>query len=178
MRTFVTSDLHLGHENILRHCRRPFKTIEEMDSVIIERWNEIITERDQVYVLGDFSLGSPAVCKSYLRQLRGRKFLVRGNHDRVQGSTAPSEWDYVSAYCEVKHPSPVEESRDLKVVMFHFPIERWNGQHHGAVHLHGHSHCPVVSRRERHGRLDVGVDGNDFRPWLLQDAVWEAMRGA
>ena len=37
--TFFTSDLHLGHRNIIRLCGRPFASLEEMDETLIRRWN-------------------------------------------------------------------------------------------------------------------------------------------
>ena len=40
--TFFTSDQHLGHKNIIRLCNRPFKTLEEMKNVLVERWNASI----------------------------------------------------------------------------------------------------------------------------------------
>lgn len=33
--TFFTSDLHLGHRNIIRLCGRPFASLEEMDEALI-----------------------------------------------------------------------------------------------------------------------------------------------
>ena len=55
MKTFVISDLHLGHKNIIKLCDRPFKSLEEMDNVIINNWNKVVTDEDIVYVLGDFA---------------------------------------------------------------------------------------------------------------------------
>lgn len=52
---FVTSDLHFGHKNIIQYENRPFKNIEEMDRKLIKNWNEIISENDTTYILGDFS---------------------------------------------------------------------------------------------------------------------------
>ena len=43
---FFTSDLHLGHENCIRLCNRPFSSIEEMDETLIENWNRKITGKD------------------------------------------------------------------------------------------------------------------------------------
>ena len=51
---FFTSDLHFGHENVLKMDNRPFKTVDEMDAELIKRWNKKVNKGDIVYVLGDF----------------------------------------------------------------------------------------------------------------------------
>lgn len=50
---YFTSDLHLGHENVIKLCNRPFDSIEEMDEALIRNWNRKVTNGDTVYVLGD-----------------------------------------------------------------------------------------------------------------------------
>ena len=50
---FYTSDLHLGHANVIRFDKRPFADVEEMDQYIITRWNNRVSEDDTVYILGD-----------------------------------------------------------------------------------------------------------------------------
>lgn len=48
---YFTSDLHLGHKNILRLCDRPFASIEEMDDVLMDNWNRKIHRDDTVYII-------------------------------------------------------------------------------------------------------------------------------
>lgn len=57
-----TSDLHLGHKNIIQYCHRnatncgiDFETLEEMDNFLIRKWNMKVNDDDEVYILGDFS---------------------------------------------------------------------------------------------------------------------------
>ena len=78
-----TSDLHLGHKNILKLCNRPFSSIEEMDAVLIENWNRKVHKNDQVYILGDLMYRNEKLPEEYLRQLNGKKHLITGNHDRA-----------------------------------------------------------------------------------------------
>ena len=35
---YYTADPHLGHQNIIHHCNRPFADVEEMNEVIIGNW--------------------------------------------------------------------------------------------------------------------------------------------
>ena len=79
---FFTSDLHLGHRNIIRLCNRPFSSIDEMDECLIEKWNKKVTNADTVYILGDLMFRNEKPPEEYLRQLRGKKHLIIGNHDR------------------------------------------------------------------------------------------------
>lgn len=77
---FFTADTHFGHANILKLCGRPFATIEEMNDVMIGKWNNRVKGTDMVYIVGDmFFRCSDA--ETILKQLKGKKRLVIGNHD-------------------------------------------------------------------------------------------------
>ncbi|MEE8606727.1 MAG: hypothetical protein V3S55_03905 [Nitrospiraceae bacterium] len=85
MRTFVISDLHMGHKNILNFTindgekLRTFRDIHEMHSVIMDRWCQVVLPSDKVYVLGDVAMTRPGL--ELLSTLPGKKRLIRGNHD-------------------------------------------------------------------------------------------------
>ena len=77
---FFTADTHFGHANILKLCGRPFDTIEEMNEVMIGKWNDRVKGTDTVYIVGDmFFRCSDA--ETILKRLKGKKRLVIGNHD-------------------------------------------------------------------------------------------------
>lgn len=81
MAIFFTSDLHLGHKNILASCGRPFDTVEEMDDELIVKWNQKVGADDDVYILGDLAFRSANHINYYLKHMAGHKYLVVGNHD-------------------------------------------------------------------------------------------------
>lgn len=81
MPTFCISDLHIGHKNVIRHDGRPFEDLEAMHTAIIENWNNAVSENDDVYILGDFAWKNSVGAK-VLSQLKGRKYLILGNHDK------------------------------------------------------------------------------------------------
>lgn len=50
---FYISDWHYGHDNIIAFDNRPFKNVDEMNKVLVDNWNSVVTAGDIVYVLGD-----------------------------------------------------------------------------------------------------------------------------
>ena len=84
MSVYFTSDLHFGHELMLKKYPnfRKGANVAEMDENLIAVWNALITSEDVVYDLGDVSFHKDfARTYDILRRLNGRHFLVRGNHD-------------------------------------------------------------------------------------------------
>ncbi|MCG2708606.1 MAG: hypothetical protein L6404_08205 [Candidatus Omnitrophica bacterium] len=49
MNYWWTSDYHFSHFNIIRYCKRPFETAEEMNETIIRKHNERIKSEDTVF---------------------------------------------------------------------------------------------------------------------------------
>lgn len=79
--TFFIGDTHFCHENIIKYepASRPFKTIEEHDETLIERWNGRVGPKDTVWHVGDVLFEDRGF--ELLRRLNGHKKLVLGNHD-------------------------------------------------------------------------------------------------
>jgi hypothetical protein len=84
---FFTSDSHVGHRGILSprmHIPRVFASIQDHDETLVARWNAVVRPEDTVWHLGDFAYRcSEAYARSIFSRLNGRKYLVRGNHDRL-----------------------------------------------------------------------------------------------
>ena len=80
MTKFLIGCTHFGHANIIKLANRPFSSVQEMDEVMIERWNSVVKKNDTVYHLGDFAFrGAPA--NNYKKKLSGNIICLQGNHD-------------------------------------------------------------------------------------------------
>ena len=181
---YFTSDLHLGHANVIALSGRPFADIEEMNRVLIQNINDTVADNDELWILGDFAYRIPEEqVRALRRQIRCRHVhLVYGNHDR----------DYAGSHIfqSVQHYKELKTDYG-RLVLFHYPILEWSAAHYGSIHLHGHIHstgaynaenlkkkysdritCGHAPRCEDLGLriYDVGVDANGFRPISL-DAV-------
>lgn len=101
MTTFFTSDNHFGHGALIRHGYRTFFFIEEMDEIMITRWNEVVCSGDTVWHLGDFTMKKAEIADRALRRLRGNVHLVWGNHDRNNVRVLP-RWRSSQYATEIK----------------------------------------------------------------------------
>lgn len=77
---YFLSDLHFCHDKDFVYKSRGFNSIEEMNEEILRRWNNIVNEEDEVYVLGDIALSDVDTAIEYIKQLKGKIHLIRGNH--------------------------------------------------------------------------------------------------
>jgi calcineurin-like phosphoesterase family protein len=175
MKTWITSDLHWGHRNIMNFCpeaRARFRNdLAYMNEAMVLEWNDLIASGDTVYILGDVAFLPAAKAVEYLRRLNGKKILVEGNHDRklLKDAEFRAEFSEIHKYLDINY-------NGTKVVMFHYPIAEFDQQHRGAVHLHGHLHGGV-SGIEHFRVLDVGMDSTGMIAISMEDAIASAMTG-
>ena len=168
---YLTADTHFGHTNIIRHCNRPFASAEEMDAALIQNWNATVKSKDEIYILGDFTMRPAADAHKYLSKLNGRKYYIRGNHDRFLESFEPYEKDFV--WIKDYHRLIYEGQR---IILFHYPILEWDQLHRGSVHCYGHVHNNKVSAERMavlndNRAFNVGVDVNDYRPVSIKEIL-------
>ena len=148
---YVTSDQHFDHRNANRLCERPFSSLEEMNEVLLSRWNETVGPQDIVYHLGDLALGQKPWL--WLEKLHGQIIIIRGNHDR--------KW-----YARDKSLTLSYAGIDLLLIHRPWEAADWEGWI-----LHGHSHQkrPFIDPENR--RVNVSVEMTDYRPVLLDTIV-------
>lgn len=56
-RTWIWSDLHLHHKNIIRYCNRSFQSVEAMNEALLAAWKETVGEADTIICGGDIASG-------------------------------------------------------------------------------------------------------------------------
>ena len=103
---------------------RGFASVEEMNETMIEKWNARVRKKDEVVIIGDLSFGSVQETNELVRRLRGRLYLIKGNHDRFVWNRELDE----SLFQWIR---PYEELSDhkRKVILCHYPILFYNGQY-------------------------------------------------
>jgi calcineurin-like phosphoesterase family protein len=175
MKTWITSDLHWGHRNIMNFCpesRARFNNdLAYMNEAMVTEWNELIEPEDLVYVLGDVAFMSGSDAAKIVNRLNGTKILVEGNHDRK----ALKDVHFRGAFKEVHKYLDITYA-GTKVVMLHYPIAEWDQMHRGSVHFHGHLHGSI-SGMEKYRCRDMGMDATGAIAITMEHAIASAMKG-
>lgn len=168
---YFTSDLHFYHDKIIKHVGRPFYTYEDMNQKLVDNWNCLIKAADEVYILGDIMMKGARYATEILSQLKGIKYLVRGNHDGFLDNPDFEQerfFRWVKDYHELVY-------QNTRFVLCHYPILEWNGFYKGAIHLHGHQHnhedYNYRNLQQKIWRYDVGVDANYMKPVSAEDIL-------
>lgn len=148
MRYWFTSDTHFGHENIIKYCNRPFKSVEHMNEELISRWNSKVKKEDIVFHIGDFGINSDN--QKIMKRLNGHIIWIKGNHDK---------------------------KTIIQDLVIHHGGRYWHLAHlpldiEGEWGLCGHVHkLWEVDHSEEQTIVNVGVDVWDFYPVSINDIL-------
>lgn len=127
-----------------------------MNSIMIERWNSIVTNKDLVINLGDVFFCGADKRRKIMRKLNGVKILVKGNHDSAT-DTHYRKIGFIEVY----------ERLDIgNYVLTHRPIET------DKINIHGHKHNKQL---QSNNHYCVSVEQTEFKPILLKEVKNELL---
>ena len=145
---------------------RPFISVEEMNRVLVDNFNSIVHKDDKVYLLGYICHHmTVAEANELIAGLNGKKYLIRGNHDKQYD---PTLFEEVADFMTIS-------ANGVYFALMHYPMLAWPKSHHGSVQLHGHVHGRMedneLNREQGILRYDVGVDANGFCPVSVRQII-------
>lgn len=175
MTTWITSDLHFGHTNIMKFCpktRGHFRNVDEMNSKMIANWNKCVETNDTVYILGDVSFLNVENTVAILNSLAGQKILIEGNHD----AKLLKDKRFTECFTEIHKYLRLVYNKQYLLIMFHYPIYEWDQMHRGSIHFHGHLHGNDNGMPGSRA-LDVGMDSTGNVVSKIDDLIAKALTG-
>lgn len=162
---FVWSDLHLGHENIIRYANRPFGGTHHMDQSLLVHAQATVEDGQWLLCVGDLAMWKDrAAIERWMAQCPGRKLLVLGNHD-VRGRERPQrleDWQALGfeAVADAAVLPAAQGHPELWVT--HYPLAPALVPE-GVRNLHGHTHAHKVPGPF----VNACVEHLDYRPTRL-----------
>ena len=160
---FLIADTHFGHSHLCDLTERP----PEYNEMIIKGWNSVVNKKDIVLFLGDLSFVNKQKTIEYCKQLNGRKYMIRGNHDG-----AGDRW-YQDCGFEVVEPiyKRFEDKYGnyIPVLFTHEPVldlpQGWYNIH---GHLHGNNHR---GEKPTNRHFDVSIEAIDYKPKRIYEIL-------
>lgn len=189
---FFTSDTHYNHTNICRGITkwrtqdgqipvdqtRDFPNLDKMNAAIVNNINEVVGQDDILIHLGDWSFGGFESIKEFRDRIVCQNiYLAYGNHDHHiennrQGIQGIFRKTFQYEILDVKFP-PVKmaASMSYSFVIDHYPLASWHNMNKGRFHLFGHVHLPPHHKIMGGRSMDVGMDGNDMKPYNVREII-------
>lgn len=161
--TWIISDTHFGHKNIIKYCSRP----KDHNEVMAKRWNETVGPDDPVLHLGDLMVwyGDTDDIQKLILGLNGTKVMVKGNHDKSEDSFfAKLGFPIIPAF--------KMRFKNLTLGFSHYPasLEGLDLSIHG--HIHNNKIKDDTLDIHNHPRYrNVSVEVIDYRPVRLQSVL-------
>lgn len=162
--TWVISDTHFGHENIVDFCRRP----ADFEEIIVKEWAEAVPDTATVLHLGDLSYRNNSYFKNIIAPLlvAERKILVLGNHDKQRPAFYRDSGFRVAKPFDISYLGHIIE-------FSHYP---WKERHNAPyrIRVHGHIHNNGYGGKESPfvpfswNQINVSVEQTHYRPVNLK----------
>ncbi len=159
---WLISDTHFNHANILKFDDGrgdDFLSVDYMNKVMYERWNDSVKPGDIVYHLGDVFMGDREWFSKFWPKLHGRKRLIVGNHDDIKFLSRGSFFQKVQMWRIIP---------EYGVVLTHVPIVLGEDHPKYKYNIHGHTHRYIVPDSRY---LNVCVENTDYAPIKLEDVI-------
>lgn len=173
---FYISDLHIDDQKIFDKCSRPFKDLNEYKQEIIKRWNNKVSAKDIVYVLGDLVEDNAKGALNIFKELNGTKHLIVGNHDL----NLFDEIEKSGLFESIKFIDLIIDN-DRKVCICHYPVMDWMEFNRDGILVYGHVHNKTQKNGEAYREIkeyyskkpayNCGVDVTNFEPVTLDEMI-------
>ena len=168
---YFTSDLHFGHDRAFIYEPRGFKSVQEMNDTLLKNWNDTVNKDDDIYVLGDFFLGTDyEYIREALDNLNGRIHLVTGNHDTPSKITEYTNWSNI---VEIADALRIKYKK-REFFLCHYPVltaSLEQDPNRAVINLFGHTHSKDKFYEDRPYMYNVAVDAHNNRPVSIEEIL-------
>lgn len=151
---FIIGDLHFDNDGMFKRAyNKFFETKEAYMEAVVKNYNAIVQKDSVVVFLGD--LGKAEALKKYIPQMKGKKILILGNHDKF------AKKFYNELFDEVYDTPLFVHSR---IVLSHEPIPVESG----VLNLHGHTHSVILDSKQH---INLCIEHTNYTPVRLKTYI-------
>lgn len=168
---WVTSDLHFGHDQPFVWQLRGYNSVEDMNLQQVQKFNSVVSDDDEVWILGDLVVGNIEGGLQFLKLLKGKIHVCLGNHDSDKRAQAYKDlgWD-VQLCARFKY-------KKIQFYLSHFPTVTTNFEDQAiwqaTINIYGHTHQATNFYKDEYWMYHAGVDSHDGYPVSLDQVLQE-----
>lgn len=173
---YYISDTHFRDQVIFDKCKRPYKSIDEMESIVLNNWNNKVKDEDIVYVLGDIAKDDDITSIQIFNKLKGHKHLIIGNHDHLILEDIMKS----NIFESIKFINLIMDN-NRKVCICHYPLMDWMEFNREGILVYGHIHNKTPKNGYAYKLMkdyylnlpayNCGVDVCGFEPRTLDELI-------
>ena len=166
-RVYLVSDMHIGHESIIKYCSRPFNNVHSMNDNLLSSFLSVLKKGDVLIIVGDISMDYNRYGNYFLRQLPCDVVLVAVNHD-MDLKTKSIEGHKVDFMCSTLNVKVGE----MNLFLSHYPVNELLLAKN-EINVHGHIHNRVLDKSLGTGgrHFNVSVEVIEYKPIKLLDLI-------
>lgn len=169
---YFSSDLHFNHNKDFLYKPRGFNSIDTMNMAVVTNWNSIVTNEDDVYILGDLMLGDNEAGIHLLKLLNGKLHIILGNHDT---DTRIELYKKLENVVEICYATQLKYKKAY-FFLCHYPVvtANFDDQLPWAKHLislFGHTHQQHIFYNDNPYMYNVGLDAHNCYPVSIEQII-------
>jgi len=160
-RTYIWSDQHFFHKNVIDFSERPYMNIDEMNETLVANYNDYVGDDDICFWVGDVGFGNTTQINELLEQCNGYKILIIGNHDFNGKRRRKLNFDETHLIYNLDVPG-------VSLVLTHYPMDNiylpWFN-----VHGHLHNYPKLDTGNVLH--FNVNCEAHQYRPAHINEII-------
>lgn len=172
---YFTSDLHFGHNKEFLYSSRGFNSIEKHNETVFNNINSLVTNEDDLYILGDLMLNDNEKGLELISKLNGKIHIILGNHDTDARQQLYKTLPNVVEICY----ATILKYKKAHFYLSHYPTITANPiddspWHKNLISLFGHTHQQNNFYYDNNPYMyHVGLDSHNCFPIEIEDIVNE-----
>ena len=168
---WLTSDLHIGHNQEFVWKARGFKSVHHMNDKLLENLYKCVKSNDKLFILGDLTLGDLDEALPYLTEIPGEVHVILGNHDTERRIALYQELNW-----RIQWATKFKYDK-IRFYLSHYPTLTANpGEDFlslATINLFGHTHQTYSWSPVNRFGYNVGVDAHNNCPVNLANILDE-----
>jgi len=161
--TWLWSDLHFFHKNIIEFSDRPYPDVETMNEHLVANFNDYVQPDDTSIWVGDVGFSNDTAINELLDQCNGYKILIVGNHDFNKKKLRKLNFNEVHLLQHIQTPY-------VDLVLTHYPMDNLPVPYFN-VHGHLHAYPPNNYFSNSLQHINVNCEFIDYKPTELAKVI-------